>query len=243
MPGTTTGSPIRGILRGVKRWLLILSMVVACKKAKQEEAPPPPPPAADAAAPVAPDAAPPVDAAAAAAPVVPDAAPGALVAGEAGVGPITETTELDVKKLKAALPGYEIKKVSTPMGDGDLREEYVGVSKGGKLLVKLVGDSTPNTIEIVSDEVWNPFGVTIGMTYADASKLVGPLECSDAGEHTDWKSDIAECSGPKSDRLGFDFTLEGFEAKDVLANPDKLATAKLVAVRWDAPGSGPPGME
>jgi len=181
----------------------------------------------------APDA-PPLDAPAAT--VVPDAPPGALVAREDGVGPLTEKSDISVKALKAAFPDHEVKKVSTPMGDGDLREEFVGVSKGGKLVLKVIGDGSLNGIEIVSNEVWNPFGVTIGMTYADAVKLVGPLACSDASDHTDWKSDIAECASTKSKFYGFDFALEGFEAKTLLKSPDKLATAKLVALRWDSLG-------
>lgn len=186
----------------------------------------------------APDAPPPTpaDAATAAAPVVPDAPPGAIVVGDKGVGPLEKSSDISIKAMKAAFPGHEIKKVSTPMGDGDLKEEYVGVSKGGKLLLKVIGDSTPITIEAVSNDVWNPYGVTIGMTHADAVKLLGPLTCTDASEHTDWKSDIAECASEKSQFVGFDFAHESFEAKDLLKNPDKLATAKLVAVRWDSLG-------
>lgn len=186
-----------------------------------------------------------VDAAVAdAPPVIPDAPPGALVAGRDGVGPLTKDTPYDVKALKKLLPDYQIKKVKTPMGEGDLADIYIGVSKGKTLVLKLVGQDKIMDIDIVSNDVWNPFGVTIGMTYADAEKLVGKLECDDAGEHTDWKANIAECSNGTLDRFTLDFKDdEASEAKELIAAPAQLAKAKVVAIRWNAPGYGPPGTE
>jgi hypothetical protein len=226
----------------VKRCLLVLVVLVGCKKAskKYEDAAPAPVTPADATAMTVADAPPPDAAAAARTP--PDAPPGALVAREDGVGPLNEDSAISVKALEAAFPGHDVKAVSIDQG-GDLREEYVGISKGGTLLLKVVGDGSPNSIEIVSNQVWNPFGVAVGMTYAEVEKIVGTLGCADAGEHTDWKSQVAECGTEKIKRYGFDFVVEGESAKDVIAKPELLATAKLVALRWEAPGSGPPGFE
>lgn len=146
----------------------------------------------------------------------------------------------DVKSLKAAFVGFDVKKASISMGEGDLKDEHIAVSKGGKLAMKIYGDGAANSIEVVSDEIWNPWGLKIGMTYEEVAKIVGPFECGDAAQHTDWKQDVAECETEKTMNWAFDFESE-FEAKDLIAKPDKLAKAKLVAMRWEAPSSGPPG--
>lgn len=241
--GTSTG---RRDARGVKSWLCILALVLGaagCKKKQDAQPTPTPPPVADAAA-VSADATLPdastVDAAAAAAPTPPA---GAIAISEDGVGPLNATSKLDVKSLKAAFPGFDVKKASIPMGEGDLADEHVAVSKGGKLAMKIYGDISANSIEVVSDDIWNPWGLKIGMTYADVAKVMGPLDCSDAAEHTDWKQYVAECDTEKTKNWSFDFTHEGTEAKELIAKPDDLAKAKLVAFRWEAPGSGPPGTE
>ena len=229
----------------MKRSLLVMWLLVACKKEDQ----PPPSPSASPQAPVAADAkvaatiavdAPVVVDAATAAVVVADAPPGALDARADGVGPITEKTKIDLKKLKAAFPGYEIKKVSKKMGEGDLREVYVGVSKGGTLILKLVGDEFLNSVDIMSNDVWNPWGVTIGMTGAELEKRVGKLDCTDAGDATDWRANLAECDGEKVDHYEFDLSGEGM-GKEVAEDPAKRAAATLVAIRWVVPGNGPPG--
>ncbi len=220
----------------MKRTLVLLVVLAACKKkpAEKHDAAPAPPPVVDAAvAPTTPDAA--VDAAAAT--IVPDAPPGALEARVDGVGPITAKTH--VKALKAAFSGYEVKKVSKKMGDGDLREEYVGISKGKTLLLKVVGDDEVISVDITSNDVWNPWGIQIGATYAEIEKAIGKLQCQDAGEAVDWRADLAECNADKIDNYTFDFSGDGM-GKDLVADPAKLAQAKLVAIRWEAPGHGPP---
>ena len=236
----------------MKRLLLVM-LLIACKNKPADDQPKPPPPTttapvtADAAAQPAPDAAMAVNDAPAAdpaaAPAVPSAPPGALDARADGVGPITEKTRIDLKALKAAFPGYEVKKVSRKMGDGDLREDYVGISKGGKLILKLAGDEFLRSVDIMSDDVWNPWGITLGMTGAELEKRVGAIDCSDAGEATDWRAHLAECDGAKADHYQFDLEGDGANGKQVAEDPAKRAAAKLVAIRWVVPGNGPPGAE
>lgn len=173
-----------------------------------------------------------------------DAAPAALalVAREDGVGPITETTKVDQATLSAAFPGHEVKPVSIPQGE-DLIEEYWGVSKGGTLLLKIEGDeASVGAVHIVGGDVANPLGLRLGMTHADATKLLGPLDCTDAGEAVDWRQAFVECGTSKSARFTFDVTDDenGLSGKQLLADPDALATAKIVAITWTSPAAAPP---
>jgi len=226
----------------MKRLLLGMLLFVACKKADDQ----PPPSPSPTTSPVAIDAAIAIDATvvvdAASAAVVPHAPPGAIDARADGVGPISEKTKIDIKALKAAFPSYEIKKVSKKMGEGDLREVYVGVSKGGTLILKLVGDELLQSVDIMSNDVWNPWGLTIGMTGVELEKRVGKLDCKDAGEATDWRANLAECDGEKVDHYEFDLKGEGM-GKEVAEDPAKRAAATLVAIRWVVPGNGPPGAQ
>jgi hypothetical protein len=225
----------------VKR-LALLVFVAACKRTPTAEAPPSTPPS-----PPSPPAAAPLDATAAATaavkePVVADAAPrGALTARPDGIGPITEKTRVDLKALATAFPGYEVKKVSRSMGDGDLRETYIGVSKGSTLILKLVGDDFLEHVDVMSNDVQNPWGITIGMTGAELATHVGALDCEDAGEATDWRANLAACTGDKADRYEFDLHGDGIMGKEVAKDPAKRAAAKLVAIRWVVPGNTPPG--
>jgi hypothetical protein len=227
----------------VKTWLFALLLVgsFACKKKKQEEAQPQPPPqVADAAdAPVI-DAAPApevIDAAAAMTPPTPPE--GAIAITEAGVGPLNEKSKTDVKSLKAAFPGFDAKKESIPKGE-DLKDEHMAVTKGGKVAMKIYGDGSANSIEVVSDDIWNPWGLKIGMTHEEVAKLVGPFECTDGSESADWKNYIIECDTEKTKNWSFDFQHEGTPAKEVIATPATLAKATLVAMRWTAPDAGSP---
>ena len=165
---------------------------------------------------------------------------GAIAITETGVGPLNEKSKTDVKSLKAAFPGFDVKKQSIPKGE-DLKDEHMAVSKGGKLAMKIYGDGTPDSIEVVSDEIWNPWGVKIGMTHEEVAKIAGPFQCSDGAESADWKNYIIECSTEKTKNWNFDFQHEGTPASEVIANPATLAKAKLVALRWESASVGPPG--
>ena len=82
------------------------------------------------------------------------------------------------------------------------------------------------------------------MTHAEAVKLIGNLECNDGGEAVDWRVEIVECSNAKPVNYTLDFTNEGNKAKHMLKEPAELAQTKLVAIRWDVPGSRPvPGAQ
>ena len=215
----------------MKTWLCTLLLLgsFACKKKKAPDAQPSAAPIADAA--VMADAPPPppeVDAAAAPTPPA-----GAVAITEAGVGAVNEKSKIDVKSLTAAFPGFDVKKESISQG-GDLKDEHMAVSKGGKLAIKIYGDVVANSIEVVSNEIWNPWTLTIGMTHEEVSKLVGPFECSDGAESADWKTYVIECSTEKTKNWSFDFQQEGTPAKEVIGTP-RLAQAKLVALRWEAP--------
>lgn len=161
----------------------------------------------------------------------PPAAPVGLAITEAGLGTITATTKADLESLKTALPGYELEKKSIPQG-GDLVDEHVAATKGGTLAVKIYGDATVRSVEVVSDEIKNPWGLTIGMTHDAATKILGPLECLDGAETADWRNYVIECSSDKSKNWSFDFQREGTPAKEVIGKP-ALAEAKLVALRWE----------
>jgi hypothetical protein len=215
-------------------WLALICIPFACKKQPSEQADPAPT-TSDAAAAVIPDAHPPADA----------AREGAWTARADGVGPIDAKTKPDVKALKKLLTGYEVKKESIPMGEGELREDYIGVSKGKTLVLKLVGDDDLVNVDIMTNDVVNPWGLQIGMAHADAVKLVGNLECVDGGEAVDWRVEILECSNEKLVNYTLDFTNEGNKAKHMLKDPAELAQTKLVAIRWDVPGAktGPPGAQ
>lgn len=76
--------------------------------------------------------------------------------------------------------------------------------------------------DVVSPDVPTPFSVEIGTTHAEVAKALGSLDCQNAGDDTDWRSDIAVCtasSGP--DFYTFDFELDGIQAEELLADPDR----------------------
>jgi len=165
-----------------------------------------------------------------------DGPAGGLVARLDGVGPITKETKPTKKALAALFPDHQVKWFSIDQG-GDLREEYFGVRKGKTLLlrVRLGAGSSLEAVDIVSNDVANPFGLTLGMTHADVAKAIGPLDCEDAGIETDWRRHIAVCTAAKAGKYMFDFESEqNTSGEDMVAEPAKLAPAKLVAITWIA---------
>jgi len=186
---------------------------------------PPPPVVIDAAAPA-------IDAAPAAA---------ALTAREDGVGPLGEKSDVSEAALTAAFPGYTVKKVSQSQG-GDLREEYVAISKGDTLLLKVeLVDTTLAAIAVVSPDVPNPMGIKVGATHAEVVAALGPLDCADGGATVDWRADVVECGNARTGRYSLDFqATDGTSAEDLLADADALAGAKLTAITWQATQPGPP---
>jgi hypothetical protein len=189
-------------------------------------------------APGAPDAAPAPDAAEAA-----DAAPPASgFEGRAdGVGPLNDSFEVTRASLEKAFPGLTVKEVKKSQG-GDLMERYWAIwSKDGKEMLHVQEDDGDiEAVDIVSDDVSNPLGVKIGSTYADVEKALGKLQCANAGDETDWRSDIVVCSSDKAKSYTIDFVSDdGDEASVMLEDPAKLAKALVKAVTWRAPLPGP----
>ena len=127
------------------------------------------------------------------------------------------------------------------MGEGDLHEDYVGVSKGGTLILKLVGDGELEHVDIMTSDVQTPWGITIGMTGAELAKHVGALDCEDAGEATDWRANLADCTADKAAHYEFDLMGDGMMGNEVAKDAAKRDAAKLVAIRWVVPGNKPPG--
>lgn len=187
-------------------------------------------PPADAAP--APDAAEAGDAAAAAA--------GGLRGRADGVGPLNEKFEVSKKSLEEAFAGFTVTKVSKNHG-GDLREEYWAIQKDGKDVLHVQAeDEDIDAVDILSDEVPNPLGIKIGATYEDVTKAVGKLSCANAGDETDWRSDIVVCTSEKADTYTIDFeSQEGEDAAEMLEDPAKLAKATVKAVTWRVPVPGP----
>lgn len=177
----------------------------------------------------------------AAPPAVAAPAPAALTAREDGVGPLGATSEVSEAALAAAFPGYTVKKVSQSQG-GDLREEYVAISKGDTLLLKvLLVDTTLSAVAVVSPDVPNPMGIKVGATHAEVVAALGPLDCADGGATVDWRSDVVECGNAKTGRYSLDFqAADGTSAEDLLADADGLAGAKLTAITWQAIEPGRP---
>jgi hypothetical protein len=221
--------------------------LLACKKEEAPAASTPPsatPPAPAAPTPAAPTpaaptpAAPPTEPTPAPAAAAPAAARASgLVAREDGVGPLG--ANLVIKKMKLAMmfPGFAVKRVSIPHG-GDLREDYWGISKAGKLLLRVhTAGSTLSAVDIVSNDVANPFGIAIGQRYAEVNKAIGPLDCENGGDATDWRANIVVCTF-KSPSYSLDFAYNDdriYDAKEMLGAPAKLAKAKLVAITWEPP--------
>jgi hypothetical protein len=193
-------------------------MVIACKK--DDSASHVPAPAAPAPAPASQPAAP---------------AAQRLAARADGVGPLDAKVKISEGSLAERFPGHDIKRVSESHG-GDLREEYFGVSKRGALLLRVHADDDRLTaVDIVSNDIANPFGITLGSSHAAVMKAIGPLDCEDAGKAVDWREDIVMCTSHKVATYTLDFSLfkeEGLSAKELLENPAQLAKAKLVALTW-----------
>ncbi len=214
---------------------LSLILVVGCGKSKSAATvgrDGGPATSADAAATVAAaDAAPAADAAAAA---------GGLVARADGVGPLAATTKVTAAALAAAFPDHQVKKVSRSHG-GDLLEEYYAVSKGDAVVLRVqFTDDTLSAVDVLSPEIPNPLGIKVGATHAEVITAIGQLYCANAGDDTDWRSDIVVCTSARSATYSLDFEAEGRSAAELLEDADQLAKATVVAVTWQASPSGPP---
>jgi hypothetical protein len=169
------------------------------------------------------------------------AAPASGLSGRAdGVGPLDEKFAVTMKALEGAFPGFVVKRVVKSHG-GDLKESYWNIQKDGKDLLHVwAEDGDIEAIDIMSDDVANPLGVKIGASYADVEKALGKLECANAGDEIDWRSDIVVCTSAKADTYTIDFvSTEGDDASMMMRNPEALATAKVRAVTWRAPVPGP----
>jgi len=157
-----------------------------------------------------------------------------------GVGPLDEKFQVSKASLEAAFPGFTIEQVSKSHG-GDLREEYWAVKKGDRDVLHVQAeDDTIDAVDILSDEVPSPLGVKLGATYADVEKALGKLSCENAGDETDWRSDVVVCWSEKADTYTIDFvSQEGEDAAQMLEDPAKLAGATVKAVTWRRPLPGP----
>lgn len=158
-----------------------------------------------------------------------------------GVGPLDEEFAVTELELEHAFPGFTIEWVSRSHGGGALREEYWAIRKDGVDLLHVQAyDEDLDAVDIVSDEVANPLGVTIGASFDDVSNALGALRCRNAGDECDWRSDVVVCSSARAPTYTIDFVSpDGADAAEMLSDPAKLARSTIRAVTWHSPLPGP----
>lgn len=164
-----------------------------------------------------------------------------LTGRDDGVGPLDDDFSVNELELEHAFPGFTIAWVSRSHGGGALREQYWAIQKDGTDILRIQAfDEDLDAVDIVSNDVANPLGVSIGATFEDVSKALGALRCRNAGDECDWRSDVVVCASAKAPSYTIDFVSpDGADAAEMLADPAKLARATVRAVTWHAPLPGP----
>ncbi len=147
---------------------------------------------------------------------------------------LTRDTAVTEDELVEAFPDCEIELVSTPQDEG-LLEQYWAISKFGEILYKVEGtDAGVHSVAIVHRDVAPPFAVTLGMTHAEATQVLGPMSCRSGLEDADWRWDVVVGGNEQTGEWTLDFVGDGASAEALLADPEALAGTRLVAITWNA---------
>jgi hypothetical protein len=150
------------------------------------------------------------------------------------VGPLTRDTAVTEHELVEAFPDCELELVTNPQDEG-LVEQYWAISRFGEVLYRVEGtDAGVHSVAIVNREIPPPFAVTIGMTHAEATQALGPLSCRSGRDDADWRWDVVVAGNAQTGDWTLDFVGDGASAEALIADPDALARASLVAITWNA---------